>query len=361
MINPVDRHKLSKTNESCVNKHKQTCADNSNVKPQNSAKQTNVDRVCAKPKPEANKNSSEPEDKLPFIAANFTTNLTKNTVRVTVNENVTMALVDSGAAVSCLGDSFFQKIFPNGKHLLNPCQIQKVVGIGNTQHTVLGVVELDVNFGGLTASYPFYVIQNLHHSLILGHDCMVSNNVTLNWAIRQMFIQGNLKICHLTTNTGFARSVKSTLIPANSEANVNVKVARLSKDRQVLLEPVKTLSNQNLSGAKCLVTVRKGKAVIRLLNPTNQDIEIKGNKVLAAVSEIDKNSIYALNTAPNSENSDDSPEDKPKSSKFEFNLDDSDIDDAQKQRLLNLLDSNSDLFAEGLHDLGRTHLQHVSV
>jgi hypothetical protein len=43
--------------------------------------------------------------------------------------------------------------------------------------------------------------------------------------------------------------------------------------------------------------------------------------------------------------------------KFNFNLDDSDLDQKQKKQLLYFLHSNKDIFSEGLHDLGCTHLQ----
>ena len=89
----------------------------------------------------------------------------------------------------------------------------------------------------------------------------------------------------------------------------------------MLLEPLVKLANENIIGAQCLVKINKGKAVLRLINPNDSDIYLKGNKVLAIVSQV------------------------------------SDLDEQQKQELLQFLERNNDLFSSGLHDLGKTNLQ----
>ena len=131
---------------------------------------------------------------------------------------------------------------------------------------------------------------------------------------------------------------------------------RLNNTDEVLLEPLSNLVNNNIMGAKCLVKVNKGRAALRLINPGDKCVHLKGNKVLAVVSEVVKENIFSLSsdaeTKPNmSENS------SKHNSKFHFDLDNSDLNESQKQTLLNFLNKNDDLFSEGLHDLGRTTLQ----
>lgn len=115
------------------------------------------------------------------INANFTAYMTKNTVSVSINERKTNALCDTGATISCVGLTFLDKIFPTTKPDIKNCSLKTITGVGGTHHSVQGFVNLDVNFGGLTIGYPFYIVKDLHHSLILGHDFMERHNVNIDY------------------------------------------------------------------------------------------------------------------------------------------------------------------------------------
>ena len=72
-----------------------------------------------------------------------------------------------------------------------------IVGVGGNHHPVLGVIEFEINYGTLCLTYAFYVIENLHHSIILGHDFMEAHNVTLDIRGKTMSIQNDVKECNL--------------------------------------------------------------------------------------------------------------------------------------------------------------------
>ena len=95
----------------------------------------------------------------------------------------------------------------------------------------------------------------------------------------------DIVVCSIRTDRGYARTIKPVSIEANSEVVLPVKVAQVCSDTDVLLDPLTNLANYNILGAKSLVTVRKGKARLRLVNPTKQNITLKGIKVLALVSK----------------------------------------------------------------------------
>ena len=116
----------------------------------------------------------------PNVCANFTAYMTKNTVNVSINNRKSSALCDTGASVSCISKQFFDKAFLNDKPNINPCHMKYIFGVGGTNHQVLGVVEINVNFGTLGLTYPFYVVEELHHSIILGHDFLEAHSVTLD-------------------------------------------------------------------------------------------------------------------------------------------------------------------------------------
>ena len=158
---------------------------------------------------------SDEEDSFVHVGANFTAYMTKNMVNVSINGTKSNALCDTGATVSCMSKRFFEKAFPEQKPNINPCQIKSIVGVGGTHHPVLGVIQIEVKFGTLGLVYPFYIIEDLHHSIIIGHDFMETHNVTLDIKGKKMIIQDHIKVCTLQTNTGYARTVKPVTLPAN--------------------------------------------------------------------------------------------------------------------------------------------------
>ena len=321
-------------------------------------KSNNLREKQSKMSPRKTQSKKHTEEGKPCVdvCANFTAYMTKNTVNVSVNDSKTSALCDTGASVSCISKQFFEKAFPVSQPNINPCHIKSIVGVGGTHHTVLGVIPIDVKFGTLGLTYPFYVIEDLHHSIILGHDFMETHSVTLDIRGKKMIIQDHVKVCNLQTNTGYARTVTPVTLPANSESDIQVKIARVNTDQQVLLEPLARLANENIMGAKCLVKVNKGKAVIRLINPNEKEIRLKGNKVLAVVSQVEQTNVFALNDSEVAPKTATNVKDGETSSKFSFDLENSDLNGDQKEKLLLLLRANSDVFSEGLHDLGKTHL-----
>ena len=160
------------------------------------------------------------------VCANITRNMVKNTVTVSVNQKKTNALSDSGASLSCISKPFLEKTFLDNKSSINPCHIRSIVEVGGTHHAVIGVVNIEVKFGTSGLCYPFYIIEDLHHTLILGYDFMEAHNVTFKG--KKMVLQDNIKVCHLHTNTGYARTIKPITFPANSEVDIQVKIARIN-------------------------------------------------------------------------------------------------------------------------------------
>lgn len=88
--------------------------------------------------------------------------LTKKLVNASVNHLKTNALCDTGANVSCIILYYVPNILPN--------IYSSIKGVGGTIHKVSGTVEIDVSFGSVPFSHTFLVVEDLPHSLILGHD-----------------------------------------------------------------------------------------------------------------------------------------------------------------------------------------------
>ena len=168
----------------------------------------------------------------------------------------------------------------------------------------------------------------------------------------------------ISTKSGFARTRKGICIPANSEVNVMLKLSKCQENATVLLEPLPTLNNIDIAGARCLVTVHKSRAPIRLMNPTSEDVYLKGHKVIATVNEVDLSHVHILadDSAVGAKVSACEKPDRQtqgeqdKEGKNDFNISGADLTDSQKGELLKFLESNQDIFSNSLKDLGETNL-----
>ena len=123
---------------------------------------------------------------------------------------------------------------------------------------------------------------------------MESHSVILAIRGKNMITEDYVKVCSLQTNTDYARTAKPVKIPANSEIDIQVKIARVNTDDDVLLEPLSRIANESILGAKYLLKVNKGKSVMRLINLSETDLYLRGNKVLAVLSQVEKANIFAL-------------------------------------------------------------------
>ncbi|MEW8546932.1 MAG: hypothetical protein AB2693_25745, partial [Candidatus Thiodiazotropha sp.] len=156
---------------------------------------------------------------------------------------------------------------------------------------------------------------------------------------------------------------------------------RRQPNETVLLEPAPSLLKSQLAGAKCLVSLHKNKATFRLMNPTEQNINLACKTTVALVSDIDINAINTLYDPMTSQSSHmftlednalsanttasqqtftpDSYTENPSANQpcdIDFDLSDSDLSEPQKTQLRSFLYKNQDLFSTGLHDLGQTTL-----
>ena len=49
---------------------------------------------------------------------------------------------------------------------LHASHIRSTVGVNGEQHCVVGMVNLTLSFDGLRVSFPFHVVNSLHHTII---------------------------------------------------------------------------------------------------------------------------------------------------------------------------------------------------
>ena len=138
----------------------------------------------------------------------------------------------------------------------------------------------------------------------------------------------------------------------------------------MLLEPVP--NDQSIKVARCLVRAKGSKnsnnlsAVVRILNPTDETIELPTNYTIASVSTIDRNNIHVLGDDCASQKvadvnllSEDSKcfeNSSAKSTKCTFDISNSNLSKHECSQLEQFLLKNSDVFSDSLNNIGKTNV-----
>lgn len=288
----------------------------------------------------------------------------KNTMLVNVGGRKTQALVDTGASISCISTAFLNKTNFKSSKFQN-CSLKEIVGVGGERHQILGKIKIPLLISGIQICSEFFVLNELHHSVILGMDFLTTHKVSIDLDAGKIDIKDRvLSASLITTKAGFARVDRATCVPANSEIDLNVKISRRKNNEIVLLEPVSYLQSQNIGGAKCLVKVHKGKAFMRVMNPTPQDIELPANRIVASICDIDKNNVHLLDGSnpKSSQNSASvnqlhvSTDSSPKGEGIDFEVSNTNLSKTEVRTLKQFLHQNEDIFSTSLADIGKANL-----
>ena len=224
------------------------------------------------------------------------------------------------------------------------------------RHSVLGEVVLPLNIGGLHISQKFIVIEKLHHKVILGLDFMTTNHVRIDFHNRLLSVGEDTVTVALLCDSkfGYARPEYKVTIPANSELAVPVRLSGGHKNATVLLEPTSDLNEMMLACARTLVLTRNSRTKVRVMNPTDRDINLSPRVVLANVNKINSAEIYSLNE--NTETVSNLNIDNENNDNLQFEINNTKLSETEKQKLKQFLCNNNDVFSTSLASIGKTNI-----
>lgn len=99
-------------------------------------------------------------------------------MQISIRKTKTFALIDTGASISCVSQSFISKTdFSNSK--LESPDFLFIKGVSGQKLKVLGKLVLPISFSGHVYEFSVHVIKDLHHSFILGVDLMETTKLLL--------------------------------------------------------------------------------------------------------------------------------------------------------------------------------------
>ncbi|CAC5399533.1 unnamed protein product [Mytilus coruscus] len=219
----------------------------------------------------------------------------------------------------------------------------------------------------------FQVFENFKNSIILGLDFLDQQKARLNFDDKTLVLQSGITEVPLTNgenndnSTCFTSLINDEVIPSRSEVIILVQTVDKSiKSKIGIIEPNPALvGKQNIVGATCLVQIRNNKSFLQVLNPTNVKVRLSKHTKIGKFSEIIENSISSEITENTIEINaiDKGAQNKNNEAKYieiakilNFDFSNSDLTPEEKQKLMIMLGTNTDVFAINLSELGCTDL-----
>lgn len=119
--------------------------------------------------------------------------LNGNSVLASINSNLIICLVDSGALVGCCSVSLLENLGIKSKRFRKP-YFNEAVG---EVHNMIGVVTLHVTLGNVTSKQKLHILNHKQQKIILGHDFLKHNRIHLDFDEKTYsFLKQEQKITH---------------------------------------------------------------------------------------------------------------------------------------------------------------------
>ena len=270
-------------------------------------------------------------------------------------------LVDSGATESFISAELRMSVPALAKRPLS-ADIISAWRISGQMLNVLGTITVTLRLGQTTRQHVFNVIRESTQPALLGLDFLVPNRALLDYAGGRLhlwdtvipFLSGRDLIpecCNVSIAAGMT-------LPPLSEMLVPVSVSPPGPVDQ-LPEFVGYLSPNSKSKSECVIahtvtSVKDGVTMARVLNPTDQEIQLREGMHLGEFFSVDNSDIVALPQVP--------PGTIPATSSNEVtsvSLDESPATRQQKRQLMALLEEHQEIFSTSKGGPGKcTLIQH---
>ena len=295
-------------------------------------------------------------------------------IDLSVNSVNVRALIDTGASISCISQSLLYKLLSTSDDLqhekLASSAFSNVTGVGGELHKIKGTVQLKVKIKNQIFIQDFHVLDELHQNLIIGMDFlkhfkavidMISQTLTLHINDQQV----TTKLCEPPSVSSLLRTYQNCMLPAQSETLVPVRVNKKIWNQPMscmLAEPTINLASKfSISAARCLIAVKEGKSVLRVINPTDASISLNKGTVIGKANTIMPACVSLLTTGESDNITPNSVQlNRCSSNEIPIDLEDSDLDSREKSSLTNFLKGYRDIFATKLSELGEvTKFEHT--
>ena len=300
--------------------------------------------------------------------------LKENLLQLSIRNRNTTALVDTGASVSCISEDFCFQIFPSlyqnlaNNPVIGEPKFKAIRGVCGETHPVRGTIELELNVNGFRVSQSFHIFSRLQNTVILGLDFLKANKAKIDLGDGSIsFFEGavHAPLIAKISDTQHAVMAYSVVLKPRSQTVISVKVPKTFDENLVLIDTTAGNHHSKYITAKCVTPVYGQYAQCMVLNPSNAPFHLKHDTMIGQVYDLDDSfditnidcdeNVQSLsrvetdnNDFPQTQDLGDLPQD------LNIDLSNSDLDEHQKQRLLQFIARNRKVFANNLSELGST-------
>ena len=217
----------------------------------------------------------------------------QNLIPVTVKGRNTLAIINTGADISCISLKFAQKC--NMRVIKNNMKTIDVYATGGRKLGVLGKATVNLGLGDINMTYIFYVVKQLNRRVLLEIDFLRTTGCNID-------LQNNCISFHVGKTVLPLQTLKSTMsllkslehisLPPRTEALISVKLTNKAAERfhskRALIEPFITAGQRGICVAKALVNKPDtNKLLCRVLNPFNKLCKIPRNYIVETLTSVE--------------------------------------------------------------------------
>ena len=216
-----------------------------------------------------------------------------NTLRVTIGNVRSVALVDTGASISCLSTALLCNINPNKIKYLQT-DIQKIYGVGDIVQDVSHKVQVKFHIDDHQFQHQFYIIQN-QYPIILGMDFITQHNGVLDFGNSTITLSDNTyDLTPPPRRSTLVKSQFSEIIDAYSSRDIPVRLTRPVETTCMLVEPISSLTRIAPGLEIPLALVSSQSTVCRVTNDTDTPLSVPAGCVMAIARSVTVNSITEM-------------------------------------------------------------------
>lgn len=228
--------------------------------------------------------------------------MSKNKVIVSVNGVETLALVDTGAAVSVMSLSFKNRL---GHKVMFACDRNvHFRGVGGEHLRAIGVCSATVTLGEEAFRTEFIVLAQATHDVILGIDFLRDSGATLDCGTGEISFRSEILPTPIDdpseTSAGVLSVAEDTLLPAMAASFIPVNSARFrSKSCTILIEgDANNMVKKNILVPRALVEATDGRSHVWTVNASSEPVVLPCGFKIASFDEQVNVAIQAVNHNP---------------------------------------------------------------
>jgi len=200
-----------------------------------------------------------------------------------------LAIVDTGASVSCLSLNFARKC-----HIKVTKNNRPLFSADGRKLHVVGKANVYIGLGDLEISYNFYVVKKLNHPVLFGLDFLRRTGCQINLQKNCILFNNGLTSIPIQTFDSsmlLLKSAKHVTVPPLSEAIISTRLTNRAASRfnseNALIEPFVTAQQRGLCVARTLVkNSQTNQFACRVFNPWQKACKIPRNYIIATLSPI---------------------------------------------------------------------------